>query len=61
VDQVTVQVGDATLPAEKSFAVASRVGIDAVQFRLANVGTGTPTLRVTVNGVDSNTVLLPVQ
>ncbi len=61
VDQVTVQVGDAAFPAEKAFAAATRVGIDAVQFRLANVGTGTPTLRITVNGVDSNTVLLAVQ
>src|SRR5260370_37283916 len=30
VDQVTVQVGDAAFAAEKAFAAATRVGIDAV-------------------------------
>jgi uncharacterized protein (TIGR03437 family) len=61
VDGVTVQVGDVTITAERSFAVAGRCGIDAVQFRLINASTGTPTLRVSVNGADSNTLLLPVQ
>jgi uncharacterized protein (TIGR03437 family) len=61
VDGVTVQVGEAAITAEKAFAVVGRCGIDAVQFRLARAVTGTATLRVTVNGADSNTLLLPVQ
>jgi uncharacterized protein (TIGR03437 family) len=61
VDAVTVQVGEAAIPAEKAFAVAGRCGIDAVQFRLNGAATGTATLRVTINGADSNTLLLPVQ
>jgi uncharacterized protein (TIGR03437 family) len=61
VDAVTVQVGEAAITAEKAFAVAGRCGIDAVQFRLDRSITGTATLRVTINGVDSNTLLLPVQ
>ena len=63
VDTATVQVGDAVINAEKAFAVPGRQAIDAVQFRL---GDGAPTatnatIKVTVNGVDSNTVLLAVQ
>ena len=63
VDTATVQVADAVINAERAFAAPGKQGIDAVQFRL---GDGAPsgtvaTLRVTVNGVDSNTVLLPVQ
>ena len=61
VDGVTVQVGEAAIPADKAFAVVGRCGIDAVQFRLDGSVTGTATLRVTVNGVDSNTLLLPVR
>jgi uncharacterized protein (TIGR03437 family) len=61
VDSVTVQAGETAINAEKAFAVAGRCGIDAVQFRLDSSVTGTVTLRVTVNGADSNTVLLPVQ
>jgi uncharacterized protein (TIGR03437 family) len=61
VDGVTVQVGDGAITAENAFAVAGRCGIDAVQFRLGNSVTGTVTLRVTINGTDSNTLLLPVQ
>lgn len=60
-DGVTVQVGEAAITAEKAFAVAGRCGIDAVQFRLDGPATGTATLRITVNGADSNTLLLPVQ
>jgi len=60
-DGATVQVGDVTIPAEKAFAVAGRCSIDAVRFRLTSAVTGTATLRVSVNGVDSNTLLLPVQ
>jgi uncharacterized protein (TIGR03437 family) len=61
VDGVTVQAGEAAIAAEKAFAVAGRCGIDAVQFRLDGSVSGTVTLRITVNGVDSNTLLLPVQ
>jgi uncharacterized protein (TIGR03437 family) len=61
VDGVTVQVGEAAIAAEKAFAVVGRCGIDAVQFRLDSSVTGTVTLRVTINGADSNTLLLPVQ
>jgi uncharacterized protein (TIGR03437 family) len=61
VDGVTVQVGDVTIAAEKAFAVAGRCGIDAVQFRLTNAVTGNATLRISVNGSDSNTLLLAVQ
>ncbi|MCX6630624.1 MAG: hypothetical protein NTW28_23660 [Candidatus Solibacter sp.] len=60
-DGVTVQVGEVATPAEKAFAVAGRCGIDAVQFRLDSAATGTATLRITVNGADSNTLLLPVR
>jgi len=60
-DAVTVQVGEWAIAAEKAFAVAGRCGIDAVQFRLNGPVTGTATLRVTINGADSNTLLLPVQ
>jgi len=61
VDGVTVQVGEASIAAEKAFAVAGRCGIDAVQFRLAGAITGTVTLRLSINGADSNTLVLPVQ
>jgi uncharacterized protein (TIGR03437 family) len=62
-DAATVQVGDATLNVENAFAVPGHVGIDAVQFRLAD---GAPTgtnagLSLTVNGQVSNIVLLPAQ
>ena len=40
VDGVTVQVGEVTIAAEKAFAVAGRCGIDAVQFRLDELGDG---------------------
>jgi uncharacterized protein (TIGR03437 family) len=61
VDGVTVQVGQLAIPAENAFAVVGRCGIDAAQFRLKGSVTGTVTLRVTINGADSNTLLLPVQ
>lgn len=61
VDGVTVQVGQLTTVAENAFAAVGRVGIDAAQFRLDSSVTGTVTLRVTINGVDSNTLMLPVQ
>jgi len=37
------------------------VGVDAIQFRLDGSATGTVTCKLTINGVDSNTVTLPVQ
>jgi uncharacterized protein (TIGR03437 family) len=61
VDSASVQAGDIAIPAEKAFAVPGRFGIDAVQFRLNGTASGNLTFKVTINGVDSNTVLLPVQ
>jgi uncharacterized protein (TIGR03437 family) len=61
VDTVTVQVGQLAIAAENAYAVVGRCGIDAVQFRLDNSVTGTVTLRVTINGTDSNTLMLSVQ
>jgi uncharacterized protein (TIGR03437 family) len=63
VDAASVQVGGAAIAAENAFAVAGSVAVDAVQFRLGN---GAPTatnaaLTVTINGQQSNTVLLPVE
>ena len=60
-DAVTLQVGTLSITAENAFAAVGRCGVDAVQFRLDGSVTGTVTLRVTVNGVDSNTLMLPVQ
>jgi uncharacterized protein (TIGR03437 family) len=63
VDTATVQVGDAVINAEKAFVVPGKQGIDAVQFRLGDGGPSATnaTIKVSVNGVDSNTVLLAVQ
>jgi uncharacterized protein (TIGR03437 family) len=61
VDTAAVQVGDASIVPEKAFAVPGRFGIDAVQFRLNGAPSGNLTLKVTITGADSNTVLLPVQ
>ena len=65
VDGVTLQVGETSIDAEKAFALAGRCGVDAVQFRLdqsvTNTATGPATLRVRVNGADSNTLMLPVK
>ena len=60
---VTVQIADAVITPEKAFVVPGRQGIDAVQFRLSD---GSPsgtnaTFKLTINGVDSNTVLIAVQ
>jgi uncharacterized protein (TIGR03437 family) len=61
VDSVTVHAGDLAIPAEKAFAAAARIGVDAVQFRLGDgVEAGNVALRVTVNGKDSNIVLAPL-
>ena len=61
VDGVTVQAGDASFAAEKAYAAAGRCGVDAVQFRVDRSVTGSVTLRITINGTDSNTLILPVQ
>jgi uncharacterized protein (TIGR03437 family) len=63
VDTATVQVADTIIKAEKAFVVPGRQGIDAVQFRLGDdAPSGTSaTFKLTVNGVDSNTVLIAVQ
>jgi uncharacterized protein (TIGR03437 family) len=61
VDGVTVQVGETSVVAERAFALAGRCGIDAVQFRLDKSASGTVTLRVSINGAESNTVTIQVQ
>lgn len=63
VDTVSVQVGDSVIAPENAVAVAGRIGIDAIQFRLSDdapVGMNAA-IHINVNGQDSNTVLLPVQ
>jgi uncharacterized protein (TIGR03437 family) len=60
-DDSSVQAGDATITPVKVFAVPGKFGIDAVQFRVNGVASGNVTLKFTIGGVDSNTVLLPVQ
>ena len=62
-DAASVLVGDAVIPAENAFAEPGSVAVDAVQFRLgdsAPTATNAP-LRVSINGQQSNTALLPVQ
>ena len=54
-------VDEVAVAAESAFAVAGRIGVDAVQFRLSDGASGKFSVRVTVNGKDSNTVLIPVQ
>jgi uncharacterized protein (TIGR03437 family) len=60
VDPVSGQVGDTAIQVVKAFAAPGKVGIDAVQFRLGDGSVSGP-LKITVNGVDSNPVTLPVQ
>ena len=63
-DPATVTIGAATVISPDSVVAApGRVGVNEVQFRL---GSGAPTgmnapMYLTVNGQNSNTVLLPVQ
>jgi uncharacterized protein (TIGR03437 family) len=62
VDSAKIQIGDAVLIPEKTFSAPGKSGIDIVQFRLTDaVPAGSPQLRLSVNGQDSNTVVLPVQ
>jgi len=44
----------------KAAAAPGKVGIDVVQFRIA-AGTTSGALKVTINGVESNSVTLPVE
>jgi uncharacterized protein (TIGR03437 family) len=63
VDPVTVSAGSGTLTPSATFALAGSVGVDAVQFTLTDPtlsGTNAA-LSITINGQQSNTVLLPVQ
>jgi uncharacterized protein (TIGR03437 family) len=64
-DAAGVLVGGIAITAENAFAVPGSVAVDAVQFRLSD-GTGVPTatnasLSVSINGQQSNTVLLAVE
>jgi uncharacterized protein (TIGR03437 family) len=54
-DSVSVLAGDTALDAQ-AFAVAGRVGIDAIRFRMP---AGSRTLKVSVNRTESNSVTLP--
>jgi uncharacterized protein (TIGR03437 family) len=61
-DAAFVRVGEAVYGAE-AFAVAGRIGVDAVRFRIgddAPAGTNA-SLYISINGQDSNTVLLPAK
>lgn len=63
VDSVTMGVNGSVFPAEKAYAAAGQIGLDMVQFRLDS---STPaaseiSLTVWVNGVQGNSLLLPVQ
>src|SRR5262249_38401475 len=60
VDAVATSVGDIAATTVKAFAAPGKIGIDAVQFRLGDGSTSGP-LKITINGVESNTVTLPVQ
>jgi uncharacterized protein (TIGR03437 family) len=62
-DPVTLAVGSDTLTPAATFALAGSVGVDAVQFTLTDTSLSgaNASLSVTINGQQSNTVLLPVQ
>jgi uncharacterized protein (TIGR03437 family) len=62
-DPVTVAVGASVLTPQSAFAAPGHIGIDVVQFRLdsrAPSGAAIP-FYLTVNGVSSNTLNLPIQ
>ncbi len=62
-DPVTVAVGSIVLTPESAFAAPGHVGVDVVQFRLdssAPSGAAIP-FYLTVNGVSSNALSLPIQ
>lgn len=62
-DPVSVAVGNDTVTPSSTFALAGSVGVDAVQFTLTDpsLSGANASLSLTVNGQQSNTVLLPVQ
>ena len=62
-DPVEVSLGGAALAPEAAFAAPARVGLDAVVFRIPSdaAGGGAMDLKIRVNGVESNTVALPVE
>jgi uncharacterized protein (TIGR03437 family) len=62
-DQVTLQVDSSVIKPESAFAAPGQVGVDLIHFRLdssAPSGAAIP-LYVTVNGVNSNSLTLPIQ
>ena len=62
-DPVTVTVAGAVFTPENAVALAGQVGVDIIRFRLdssAPSGSNAP-LKLTINGVDSNTLPLPIQ
>ncbi len=63
VDPVSAQVGASTLTVESAYALPGSIGVDAVQLRLDNTvpSGGNASFQLVVNGVNSNTLLLPVQ
>ena len=61
VDTATVMVNEVAVAGASAFAVAGRIGVDAAQFEISDGVAGKLSVRVTVNGKDSNTVLIPVQ
>jgi uncharacterized protein (TIGR03437 family) len=62
VDPAQAVVGEAAVDAQNAYAVAGRTGVDALEFRVpADVPRGASApLRITINGVASNTVTLPI-
>ena len=58
-DPATVQVDGATFTVPNAFAVPGSIGVDAVQFVLG-AGVTAGQLSVTINGQQSNTVVLPL-
>jgi uncharacterized protein (TIGR03437 family) len=62
-DTVTVQINNITYTPASSFAAPGQVGLDLIQFQIdsaAPSGAAIP-LTLTVNGVNSNTLSLPIQ
>ncbi|MEI9972959.1 MAG: hypothetical protein WDO73_13395 [Ignavibacteriota bacterium] len=62
-DPVRIQIGTGVFTPESTYAAPGHIGIDAVQFRLdssAPSGAAIP-LFVTVNGIQSNSLSLPIQ
>jgi uncharacterized protein (TIGR03437 family) len=62
-DPVTIQIGSGRFSPESALAAPGQIGVDVVQFRLdSSVPSGAAIpLTITVNGVTSNSLSLPVQ